>query len=98
MQRRPEHCRYRCVAPRHDGTADEVRCTLIQRVLGLASDDTCGIDERACIECSRHPLPSPERLNPVVASLLYGLATRIVADGGWPDCDLGQAWQALGYA
>jgi hypothetical protein len=62
-------------------------CRLLEQISGVADAGWCAVRRDACESCCRTFPPSPAAPNPVVASLLYGLALRILENGGVPGCD-----------
>jgi glycosyltransferase involved in cell wall biosynthesis len=75
----------------------QLRCTLVQQILGLSNADICAVEADACRACNQSDEPDPARPNPVVSSLAYNLARTIRQVGGRIDCNIGQAWQAECY-
>src|SRR5262245_19731718 len=69
----PEECAHRKVATGEGGMAV---CGLLREIADLEDDRLCGVARDACEACCREPRPSRVRLNPVVASLLFGLIER----------------------
>ena len=67
-------CRWRS-APQLDGTAD---CGLIRSMIGPDSTESSRISLETCVACCNSFPPSPRRLNPVVASILYKAASRLL--------------------
>src|SRR5690242_12625831 len=64
---------------------DEIAsCRLLQEVSGLFDSRLCEVRGDACEACCESHRPSVENLNPVVASLLYDLAGRVLTLGGAP--------------
>ncbi|HEY2157755.1 MAG TPA: hypothetical protein VGH33_19150 [Isosphaeraceae bacterium] len=86
MGRRVEDCSYR----RPSAEAD-ARCGLLARLTGVADASSCTVGRDACEACCRGFPPSEDDLNPVVASLLYDLSSRIVDRGGVAGCDRDRA-------
>src|ERR1700722_17244053 len=81
VMREVEACPYReNVRPAQD--AEWARCGLIERITGDANNDAARVRKDACGECCRAAEPSPEMLNPMVASLLYMAARNLVMRGG----------------
>jgi hypothetical protein len=80
MRRAIESCAYRYDV-QWDGGGEIARCRFVDHVLGTGqSGQPVGRD--ACEHCCCCHAPSPDRLNPVVASLLYDVASRIAAARG----------------
>lgn len=90
FQRSVDQCPYRR-AP--DGGAEDgaACCGLLAEVSGVTDDALCRVQRDACEACCRSFPPSAEDINPVVASLLYQLSSRIAAQEGVPGCDRGRA-------
>ncbi|MFN0051271.1 MAG: hypothetical protein ACKV0T_03720 [Planctomycetales bacterium] len=68
------------------GDPQHALCRLLRQVTGVSEEDAglVGLDAcRACCECFA---PSTVQINPVVASLVHGLATRVIDQGGLPTC------------
>ncbi len=81
MDRDPERCELRRPWLRESDRA-AFTCVLVQQILGTAREDAGRVTPETCRECCGYPLPSPTRLNPVIASLVYQGANQIAADGG----------------
>jgi hypothetical protein len=89
-RRSVEECPYRDAASAGAGT-EVACCKLLLRLTG-ATDASWGVVRReACVACCASTRPSPDRLNPVVASLLYGLTEEVIRRGGLPDCSAAAA-------
>jgi hypothetical protein len=88
MRRTPENCSHRIVNHAADNTA--AVCDLLSHITGV-NDRSARIVQRdaceACCDCLRNP----EQINPVIASLVYSMASRIVATGGHPECSTSHA-------
>ena len=89
-----ETCPYRDQTGATDAPGDAA-CSLLLELTGLEDRDLCRVGRDACGACCRGPLPSPHRINPVIASLLSKIASGLIASGGRPGCDVGEA-EALG--
>ncbi|MFN0051272.1 MAG: glycosyltransferase [Planctomycetales bacterium] len=61
-------------------------CRLLQNLTGVEDLEECRVTFDACRECCRTFLPTPDSLNPVVASLLHALAERIMEQAGVAGC------------
>lgn len=83
-----ETCPYRRLPP---GAATAARCELLQMVSGVTIPDLCQVESDACQACCESFPPTIDAWNPVVASLLFGLAERVVAQGGVSGCSAAQA-------
>lgn len=88
MIRVPEDCRFRKEMAIGDDVS--VTCSLLGRITGISDPCACIVAHDACVACC-NSLGVPEQINPVVASLVYTLTSRIVADGGHPECSVAQA-------
>lgn len=69
---KPDDCGYR---RRQPGSAAAV-CGLAADLLSERPDISCVVGDDLCVRCLRSFTPSRSRLNPVVASLVYGRAAR----------------------
>ncbi|QEL18661.1 hypothetical protein PX52LOC_05695 [Limnoglobus roseus] len=65
-------------------TNDSRACGLVAAVLEVGPSITAPLSADVCEACCRSFPPSPEQLNPVVASLLYTASGRVLADGTIP--------------
>lgn len=90
-QNRPiEECAFRhAVAAR--GMSEFARCRLLQDISGVTAEDACLVHRDACRACSESWAPSVDEPNPVVASLLYELADRVIDQHGMPGCTANKA-------
>jgi glycosyltransferase involved in cell wall biosynthesis len=77
MGRTPENCRYREASVSESGT-DIFCCALARQIMGPHVDASCAVGDDICKVCCRWPHPSPGDVNPVVASLVYGVAAKIL--------------------
>jgi hypothetical protein len=84
----PEQCPFRREA-RAGGKA--AVCLLVGDLAGVRDEELLAVRREVCAACCREPRPTPADLNPVVASLLYGLAEKVIARGGVPGCDAAKA-------
>jgi hypothetical protein len=71
--RRLDECPYRHAAGAPFAGEDAV-CRFLQQLTGITDESACVVGVDACRLCCAHSEPAAGRLNPVVASLLYGLA------------------------
>ncbi len=85
-----DRCRYRARA-RGEGPGQVAECRLLVEVTGLVDPGLCEVGRDACEYCCRAMTPSPAGLNPVVASLLHGIARRVIERGGADGCPAGRA-------
>jgi hypothetical protein len=89
--RRLDQCPYRQAAGPTVGSRSAV-CRFLQQFTGIAEETACIVGSDACESCCSWPEPSADRLNPVVASLLYGLADRVIGSGSLPGFGTAQAF------
>jgi hypothetical protein len=68
------------------GSSEYARCRLLQDLSGVTTPDGSLVHRDACRACCESWAPSADELNPVVASLLFELASRAVDQGGMPGC------------
>ena len=87
------HSRVRQVAdcPYRRGESGDARCQLTAVVSGARDPALFKVSEAFCEGCCRLPLPSPDHLNPIVASLLFELSLEVIKRGGDGECDLESA-------
>ncbi len=90
MNRDPRDCVYRRRS-RWEEEREFADCLLLETVTGIDGSLHFGVRRDACESCCDHFPPTPEHLNPVVASLLYGVASRVIAVGGMSGCDVSKA-------
>jgi hypothetical protein len=83
---------------RAEGGAEVARCRLLEQISGVEETGWCHVRRDACDSCCRSFPPSPVGLNPVVASLLYGLALRVQERGGVGGCDVFRAADLTSWA
>jgi glycosyltransferase involved in cell wall biosynthesis len=90
-RRTPDECpsRIRSGTPGEDHGA---RCAVVERITGAADPSFSGVPLAACEACCRS-MQAGEDLNPVVASLVYTAAGKILDSGGTPGCDRNKAEQ-----
>jgi len=94
---RVAECFYR-EEPRTEGEAEIARCRLLEQITGVEMTMSCHVHRDACESCCRSFPPSPIGPNPVVASLLYGLAQCILESGGIGGCDVRRALELITWA
>ena len=85
MLRTVDECPYRCDVEA-EGASSFMKCGLIQEITGVGEDSLCRVMCDACEFCCRSPLPSSQEINPVLASLLYGLTDRSLCGGACRKC------------
>jgi hypothetical protein len=74
-----------------EGGDERAECGLLRQIIGAEDRRWCEVHRRACEACCASFPPSAIDINPVVASLLYGLTDQIVERGGVPGCDADRA-------
>ncbi len=82
MARVPENCPDRIVTEPNRGLAV---CGILTQVTGVTDPAECRVNRDACEACCAS-LRSPEEINPVIASLVHTIASRIVSACGHPEC------------
>jgi hypothetical protein len=80
-----EACLFR-EAVRTEADTEVACCRLLRQLSGVAAPSLCVVRRDACTTCCASGRPSLERINPVVASLLYGLTQQVIEQGGVPGC------------
>jgi hypothetical protein len=88
-QRKPPRTLEECPYREHveeETSSETASCRLVQQLSGVQDPAWCRVQRKTCLACSASFWPSPERINPVVASLLYGLAEKVIERGGVPGC------------
>lgn len=78
-------CQYR--TPLSNSAEGLAVCGLLQELTSVQDRSLCAVQPDACRACCHWFRPSPTHLNPAVASLLYGLSSRIAGQGGVPGCE-----------
>ena len=94
--RRVEDCSHR--VPLDTGDITAARCNLVAQITGVRDLSLCEVRRDACLACCRSFPPTAAELNPIVASLVYGLCSRIERQGGVDGCDRGKAGALHGLA
>jgi hypothetical protein len=87
--RRVEDCVHR--VPLESGDPTRARCNLLAQLTRVGDLGLCEVRRDACLACCRSFPPTAQEINPIVASLLYGLSSRIESLGGVDGCDRRQA-------
>jgi len=82
MTRAVEGCPFRSQVELRGGT-ETARCGLLEEI-GEVVAAPLPVPRDACEHCCRLPPPAAGRINSVIASLLYGRASRLLAAGGAP--------------
>lgn len=82
-----------CVYRRFPAPAadDSVCCGLLQQLSHVTDLQLCRVGLDACNVCCRCAPPTPDQINPVIASFLFRLASTVIAAGGLPDCTVEEA-------
>jgi len=76
-------CAYRQVSdPPSDHSA---YCGLLQQLSHVADWELCRVGDDACEACCRSDPPTPDKINLVVASFLFSLASAVIEADGLPD-------------
>jgi hypothetical protein len=88
--RRVEKCPFRepLDTPGEDGRA---RCLMLQQILGPVDQQWAEVRRDACAACCASFAPSVVDVNPVIASLLHGIAGEILERGGVAGCEAERA-------
>ena len=79
-----EECPYRSPAGSADG--DTAHCLLIEKISGITEPRHLEVARSVCTACCEDREPSEEDINSTVASLLWGIASRIGEQGGTEEC------------
>ena len=74
------------------------RCGLLEQLTGMIDSDSCAVNRDACSACVKWYPPTPQHLNPVVASLLYTLSSQMLTSGGLPGCSQVRAAELQKFA
>src|SRR5262249_3232305 len=90
MARRPQDCSYRRRA-RRVVEGEVADCLLLEALTGADVTGLHAVRGDACAACCGASPPGDDRLNPVVASLLYDIAARNLAADGVPGWDRARA-------
>jgi glycosyltransferase involved in cell wall biosynthesis len=93
VSRRPENCAFR----EPSESPDAAVCRLLGRVLGVSDRELSLVERDACVVCCRS-MRQAEQINPVIASLAYNAATKIVRMGGHAECSVDRARQLIACA
>jgi glycosyltransferase involved in cell wall biosynthesis len=83
---------------RGKGRAQTAECRLLEQLTGLEGPGLCNVRRDACEACASSFQPSPEEINPVIASLLFRLSTGIIAQGGILGCHKRKAARLRAFA
>jgi hypothetical protein len=78
--------------------SEPATCGLLQQLTGLTDRKHCTVNRDACLACVRWYTPSEDHLNPVVASLLYTLSSKIAQSGGMSGCSATRAIELGDFA
>ena len=84
-----EDCPHRCSDSQQN--EDTETCKLLQAISGVRDESILHVERSACEACCDSFEPTPEDWNPVVASLLHGVATEVIEKGGADGCSIEQA-------
>ena len=88
MLRTPDNCRDRVVIDGTDGKT--AFCRALSRMTEVTEQSACEVGQDACIACCQS-IRAPVEINPVVASLMFRMASRIVSQGGHFECSVDRA-------
>jgi hypothetical protein len=77
--------------PCRAGHVEVACCGLLQELSGVEEESLCMVARDACAACRAAFPPSVHEMNPVVASLLFDLAGRVLDRGGARGCNAEQA-------
>jgi hypothetical protein len=94
---RVEQCPFRDQVREIKGT-EIARCRLLQEISGVDQAQLCRVRRDACEACCQSSSPSHAEINPIIASLLYELADRIIKRGGVQGCHAGKATALQSWA
>ena len=98
LHRTVESCPYR-QAVRFEGASKEVaRCELLREISGVEDDSLLDASRGACEVCVRKFTPSPNEINSVIASLLFGLGEEVIKRGGTGGCSADDAKKLIALA
>jgi hypothetical protein len=75
-------CRWRRV------NGESAECGLVARLTGAASPGLATVSDAVCEACCSSFPPTVRRWNPIVASLVFSVASRIQEAGGTPECSV----------
>lgn len=84
---------------RHAGEPDEVaNCRLLGAITCIRDESLFVARRKNCESCVRKFEPGPDRINALIATLLYQLSERIIARGGIENYDLAHARELQKFA
>ena len=66
-------------------------CSLLQLISRVENEGFCHVGTEVCEACCQGERPGPEKINPVIASLLYQVAVDVMDAGGLPGCTVAEA-------
>jgi len=96
-KRTVETCQFRSdIQSTDDG--EMATCQLLKDIVGIQQHESLSVHRDACEVCCESFEPSPQDINPVVASLLHNLTEEIIQQGGVPGCDRQAATKLNGLA
>ncbi len=73
-------------------------CLFLQQRSRVRDDRLCRVGHDACVACCKAGLPTPEKINPVIASFLYQIGTAVIEAEGMPDCTVEEALELKAWA
>jgi glycosyltransferase involved in cell wall biosynthesis len=94
MNRHLEHCEYRFRVREQSGL-EVADCLLLETITGVNVTGLCTVRKSTCESCCASFPPTSDEFNPVLASLLYKVASTVVELGGVPGCNVKDAGQLL---
>ena len=78
------------------------QCRHLARCFGIClrvrDDRLCQVGYDACVACCKAGAPSPEKINPVIASFLFQIGTAVIEAEGLPDCTVEEAIELKAWA
>jgi hypothetical protein len=90
MNRHPENCEYRCRVREQSGL-EVADCLLLETITEVSATGLCTVRKSVCESCCATFPPTSDDLNPVLASLVYKVASVVGELGGVPGCDIDDA-------
>ncbi len=97
MKREVEECPHRVIRALTPEKEEDANCAVVGRILGPSLEHLSRVNASVCRACCEYTVPSPNRLNPVVASVIFGAAGQVVddVDASWrqhEDAARSQTW------
>jgi hypothetical protein len=97
IPRQPGRCSFRH-SVRHGPDGEVAVCRLIERWSGVKEPRLCEVRQDACQACCASLEPSISSMNPVLASLVFGMAETVLERGGVDGCDRDSALHLRSWA